>query len=124
MKLKRTLLMTILLLIGGNITMKAQQLLLDASFVKMEIKGMACPFCAGGMGKSFEAMENVQKVDMAFDHGLAFLTVNKQNVPTKEELERIVKKAGFNVGEILYSEEPFEIPVRSKKKKKKKNKGT
>ncbi|MDH3795737.1 MAG: heavy-metal-associated domain-containing protein [Flavobacteriaceae bacterium] len=116
--------MTILLLIGGNITMKAQQLLLDASFVKMEIKGMACPFCAGGMGKSFEAMENVQKVDMAFDHGLAFLTVNKQNVPTKEELERIVKKAGFNVGEILYSEEPFEIPVRSKKKKKKKNKGT
>lgn len=109
----------LMILIIGTLSLQAQQLQWDVSYVKLEIKGMACPFCAGGMGQSFEALDGIQKVDMVFDQGLAILTVSKQNVPSKDILKGIVKKAGFETGEMQYSEKPFEIPVTTKKKKKK-----
>lgn len=116
----RQIIILLMILISGTLSLQAQQLQWDVSYVKMEIKGMACPFCAGGMGQSLEALDGVQKVDMVFDQGLAILTVSKQNVPGKDILKRIIKKAGFHTGEIQYSENPFEIPLTTKKKRKKK----
>ena len=104
----------------GNSAMNAQSISMDLTYIRVEIKGMACPFCAGGMGKSLEALDGVQKVDMAFDHGLAFITVQANRSPSKEDLKEIVTESGFKIGSIEYSEEPFEIPLPSKLKKKKK----
>lgn len=123
MKIKSAVLILAFLFWGGSHMMSGQQLGWDASYVRIEIKGMACPFCAGGMGKTLKALEGVQKVHMVFDHGLAILTVSKLNVPSIDKLEKVIKEAGFQVGEITYSDEPFEIPEPIKKKKKSKLQG-
>lgn len=91
----------------------------DEGFVKLEIKGMACPFCAGGLGKAFEAVEGVKTVDIDFEHGLAYLTVSNKNIPDEKTLKEIVIEAGFKPGNMDYSEVPFDRPIKKKRSKRK-----
>jgi copper chaperone CopZ len=86
-------------------------------YVKIEIKGMACPFCAGGMARELEKIAGVEDVDLSFEDGIAFLSTPIEQKPSKEDLIRIVEDAGFNVGEIFYQHKPFEKDKRKIKKK-------
>jgi len=87
----------------------------DKIYTKVEIKGMACPFCAGGLGKAFEEILGVQEVDIDFDNGMAYITSEFIYKPSKETLKKIVIEAGFEVGEISYSDKPFEKPKKKQK---------
>ena len=84
---------------------------------KIEIKGMACPFCAGGMARELEKIAGVEDVDLSFEDGIAYLSTPIEQKPSKEDLIRIVEDAGFNVGEITYQHKPFEKDKRKIKKK-------
>ena len=79
----------------------------DKVYIKIEIKGMACPFCAGGMAKELGKIAGVKEVDLSFEDGIAFLTTTIEQKPSKEDLIKIVEDAGFDVGEIEYNNKPF-----------------
>ena len=76
-------------------------------YVKIEIKGMACPYCAFGMEKEFKKVAGVQNVDIELKKGLAYISAPLNQKPTKQSLEKIVTDAGFTVGKIEYSTSPF-----------------
>ena len=102
-------------LIYGQKQNRAQE---ERIYIKLEIKGLACPFCAGGMAKDLEEIAGVDKVDLSFEDGIAYLSTPLSQKPTKGELTRVVEKAGFTPGEVIFSEEPFEKPQKKRKRKK------
>ena len=105
-KILNSVLFVFALLISANSF--SQDKAQDKAYIKIEIKGMACPFCAGGMAKELEKIAGVKEVDLSFEDGIAFLTTTIEQKPSKEDLIRIVEDAGFDVGEIDYSHKPFE----------------
>jgi len=78
-------------------------------YVKIEIKGMACPFCAFGMEKELKKVAGVDNVEIELKAGLAYISTPISQKPTKESLEKIITDAGFTVGKIEYSNKPFAI---------------
>ena len=80
-------------------------------YVKIEIKGMACPYCAFGMEKELKKVAGVENVEIELKEGLAYISTPINQKPSKESLEKIIVDAGFTIGEIEFSTSPF----RSKK---------
>jgi copper chaperone CopZ len=81
----------------------------ELNYVKVEVKGLACPFCAYGLEKKLKEVDGVKSIKIDFVEGLAYLAVLQSNKPTKETLERIITDSGFTVGNIEYSDKPFKI---------------
>ncbi len=78
-------------------------------YVKIEIKGMACPYCAYGMEKELKKVAGVDNVEIELKAGLAYISTPWEQKPTKESLERIITDSGFTVGKIEFSDTPFKI---------------
>ncbi len=78
-------------------------------YVKIEIKGMACPFCAFGMEKNLKKVADVEKVEIELKAGLAYISTPINQKPTKKSIEKVILDAGFTVGKIEYSSKPFAI---------------
>jgi copper chaperone CopZ len=78
-------------------------------YVKIEIKGMACPYCAFGMEKEFKKVSGVENVEIVLKAGLAYITTPIEQKPTKKSIEKIITDAGFTVGKIEYSDKPYII---------------
>ena len=77
------------------------------TYIKVEVKGLACPFCAYGLEKMFKEVEGLEVIKINFKEGLAYLSTAEATKPTKEELTKIVKDAGFTPGEISFSQKAF-----------------
>jgi len=78
-------------------------------YIKIEIKGMACPYCAFGMEKELKKVAGVENVEIELKEGLAYISTPISQKPTKESLEKIIIDGGFTVGEIELSDNPFKI---------------
>jgi len=78
-------------------------------YIKIEVKGLACPFCAFGMEKELKKVSGVESVEIELKEGLAYISTPIEQMPTNESLEKIIRDAGFTVGEIEYSNKPFII---------------
>jgi copper chaperone CopZ len=76
-------------------------------YVKIEIKGMACSYCAFGMEKELRRLSGVNLLKINLEAGLAFISTPITQKPTKESIYKIILDAGFTVGEIEYSPKPF-----------------
>lgn len=76
-------------------------------YVKIEIKGMACPYCAFGMEKELKKVAGVENVKIELKAGLAYISTPIKQRPDKKSIERIITDAGFTVGKIEYSKKPF-----------------
>ena len=76
-------------------------------YISVEIKGLACPFCAFGMEKELKTISGVDSVHIELKKGLAFITTQIKQQPTREGLEKIIIDAGFTPGKIEYSDIPF-----------------
>lgn len=76
-------------------------------YIKIEIKGLACPYCAFGMEKAFRKISGIKNVDIELKEGLAYIDTPVEQKPTKKELRKIIIDAGFTPGEIIFSETPF-----------------
>lgn len=81
----------------------------ELTYVKVEVKGLACPFCAYGLEKKLMEEDGVKSIKIDVEEGLAYLTVLKSQKPTKETLEKIVTDAGFTPSSIVFSEKPFTV---------------
>lgn len=88
-------------------------------FLKMEIHGLACPYCAFGMEKELKRISGVENVEIHLEEGLAYMALPAVQVPSEEDLGRIVTDAGFTLKRIEFGKEPFIKVSRAKKMKSK-----
>jgi len=81
----------------------------DLTYVKVEVKGLACPFCAYGLEKKIKKIKGVESIKIDIEEGLVYLTMLTSQKPTKKTLEKIVTDAGFTPNNITFSEKPFKV---------------
>jgi copper chaperone CopZ len=99
--------LVLFLFITAKTTVNAQDAKQEFTYVKIEVKGLACPFCAYGLEKKLKDVDGVKNIKIDVEEGLAFLSANKSQRPTIEILKKIVIDAGFTPSNIEYSEIPF-----------------
>lgn len=80
----------------------------DETYIKIEVDGLSCPFCAYGLEKKLK-QAGAKDVLIQLEEGEATMSVSKDQQPTEEELQKIVKDAGFTPKEITFSTTPFKI---------------
>jgi len=78
-------------------------------YIKIEIKGLACPYCAFGMEKELKKVAGVENVEIELKEGLAYISTPINQKPSKESIEKIIVNSGFTVGKIEFSDKPFKI---------------
>ena len=76
-------------------------------YIQIEIKGMACPYCAYGMEKEFKKISGIDNVEIELKEGLAYISTPVQQRPSAENLKGIVRDAGFTPGEVVFQDSPF-----------------
>ncbi len=79
----------------------------DTVYISIEIKGMACPYCAYGMERELKGLTGVDDVDILLVEGRAYIQTLEVNKPTEASLAEIIKNGGFTVGEIVFSNKPL-----------------
>lgn len=99
----------LLFLLISSSTMAQTQTTEERVYIKIEIKGMACPYCAFGMEKELKKIAGVDNVEIELKEGLAYISTPIDQEPTKESLEKIIVDGGFTVGEIEFRDKPFHI---------------
>lgn len=76
-------------------------------YVKIEVKGLSCPYCAFGMEKKLKNISGVNEVEIELKEGMVYISMPKAQQPEKKELSKIIKDAGYTVGKITFSDKPF-----------------
>ncbi len=90
-------------------TTNAQTSSNEITYVKVEVKGLACPFCAYGLEKKLKELKGIETIKIDVEEGLAYLTTLTSQKPTKETLEKIVTDAGFTPSSVVFSKKPFNL---------------
>ncbi|MBL4642399.1 MAG: hypothetical protein JKY44_02285 [Flavobacteriaceae bacterium] len=78
-------------------------------YIKIEVKGLGCPYCAFGMEKELKKVAGVKHVKIVLKEGLIYISTPSNQTPSKENLEKIIINGGFTVGEIEFSDTPFKF---------------
>ncbi|MGH7451681.1 MAG: cation transporter [bacterium] len=82
------------------LALNANQTFAQVERVEMRVDGLACPFCSYGLEKKLKEVKGAGKVTIYVDKGLAVLTSKKTESINVEQLEPVVKAAGFTPGPI------------------------
>lgn len=77
-------------------------------YIKLEVDGLSCPFCAYGLEKKLKKIPGASAIYINIKEGFATLKTPAKVKPTEEEINRVVKEAGFTPRTILFSEKPFD----------------
>ena len=59
------------------------------------------------MEKELKKIAGVDKVEIELKKGLAYISTPIEQKPTRENLENIIKNAGFTPGNITFLDTPF-----------------
>ena len=93
---------TFLMVSASNASAETQQ-------VRLVIKGLVCSLCAQGLEKKFKALSEVQSVSVQFGvenaatkkkENVVDLTIVEGKTLTREQVETVVKDAGYNISVI------------------------
>jgi cation transport ATPase len=80
-------------------------------YLKLEVNGLACPFCAYGLEKKLRNdIKSLENLDINIEKGFVTFGFLKQNKPSKEKLKEIVSDAGFQADTVYFSPKPFAKP--------------
>lgn len=71
--------------------------------VTIQVKGLACPFCAYGLEKKLKKLDGVKEVYIGLDEGIAQLKVDKGKTVSEEAVKEAIQDAGFTPEKITYS---------------------
>lgn len=84
----------------GNTTVSAQETEELSGTVKMEVKGLSCPFCAYGLEKNLKELTGIQKITINVEEAFVTLIIEKGKTVAISDLKKKVKVAGFTPGDI------------------------
>lgn len=101
-----SLLMMFISLVFGNNSASAQEVT-TVTYIKIQVDGLSCPFCAYGLEKNLKKLKGAKDVFISVEGGYTTFNVPKDKQPTEDELKKIVKDAGFTAREITFSDKPF-----------------
>jgi len=64
---------------------------------RLEVAGLACPFCAYGIEKELTGLERVEKVETHIKEGAVIVTMKDGANLDQAKAEQAVKEAGFTL---------------------------
>jgi len=64
---------------------------------RIEVAGLACPFCAYGIEKKLNAVEGVERLETNIKEGTVIVTMKDGAALDKATAEQAVKDAGFTL---------------------------
>jgi len=65
---------------------------------RLEVAGLACPFCAYGIEKSLQAVDGVEAVETNLEDGAVIVTMEDEATLDETRAARAVDDAGFTLG--------------------------
>lgn len=71
--------------------------LADGVGYRLEVAGLACPFCAYGIEKKLNALEGVARVDTHIKEGVVVVTMTEGATLDKATVRQAVEDAGFTL---------------------------
>ena len=71
--------------------------------IKLQVNGLACPFCAYGLEKKLRALPGVADVSIDINNGRVVMEIKGSEIPDMEAVRKAVKKAGFTPGTVEYA---------------------
>jgi len=105
-KIKVTL--TLMLAMIGMLVLSHEVVAQDTkTYVRIDVDGLSCPFCAYGMEKNLKKVKGAKQVYISVQDGYTTFNVPKDKQPTEEALTKIVEDAGFTARKIRFSPTPF-----------------
>jgi len=63
--------------------------------VKVEVDGLACPYCAYGLEKNLKKVEGVETIKIDVENGLAILTIAEGKSVDEKTIRKNIEDAGF-----------------------------
>ena len=79
----------------------------NRKYIKLQIYGMSCPFCAYGLEKNLKSLKGAENFYVDIKSGIATLDVPASTKVSKNELKKIVSNAGFELKSVEFSNKPF-----------------
>lgn len=77
--------------------MEPPQAVQGATAYRMQVQGMACPFCAYNVEQRFNRMAGVQYVDVNLDKGQVVVVTAKDTKLTRAQVADLYQEAGFKL---------------------------
>ena len=106
--IKYSFLVLLLIMINSSTTYGLEIQTEQKVYIKIEIDGLACPFCAYGMEKKLKKISGIDNVDIKLRQGVAYIITSRLQKPSAEDLKTVIVDAGFTPGKIEYSDRPFD----------------
>lgn len=86
-----------LLSAGPATAMEPPEALQGANLYRMEVRGMACPFCAYNIEHRFNAIAHVQYVDVNLETGRVVVVVGNGAQLDRSRVRALYREAGFTL---------------------------
>ncbi len=68
-----------------------------ATAYRMQVQGMACPFCTYNVEQRFNRMDGVQYVDVNLDKGQVVVVTGKGTTLSRPDVAELYREAGFKL---------------------------
>lgn len=69
----------------------------ESNVYRLRVDGLACPFCAYGVEKMFNAVDGVARLDIDINAGVVSVTMAGRATLDEATAKQIVKDAGFTL---------------------------
>lgn len=96
----KTIIILIVAFTLGTTYVSAQENQELSEKVRMEVKGLSCPFCAYGLEKNLKEIPSIQKVTIDIEKAFVTLIIEEGKTIAIADLKKKVKDAGFTPGDI------------------------
>ncbi len=87
----------VLLLLAGLVLTAGNHVVMADETYRLRVDGLACPFCAYGAEKKLKALQGVKRVKVYINKGVIVLTLRQGAVLSRQQVERLIKEAGFSL---------------------------
>ncbi len=108
-KILGIVILTMMLIVSfSDLILNAQEKENKKEYLKLEVNGLACPFCAYGLEKKLRNdIKSLKNLEINIEKGFVTFGFLKQNKPSKEKLKEIISDAGFQADTVYFSPKPF-----------------
>lgn len=78
---------------------------------RLQVDGLACPFCAYGIEKKLNNTDGVEAIDIRINEGLVLVTVSEDAGFNKARAKRIMEEAGRRLEAVRVPRSLVDVPA-------------